>query len=151
MGARVIFEYDRIGDMLYVGKCRPYMGQDSDDIEDMVIARFNPDTDEVESFEVLFVSRRIVSHKPFRLDVPVAPGAINDCPVPPEFDCLVDPGSEWLTVPEAAVVGMELDTRPPQFPTYPGNRPADVSRFELQIHRGLMPTMLDLSELRSAD
>ena len=41
MGARVIFEYDRIGDMLYVGKCRPCVGQDSDNIEDMVIARFN--------------------------------------------------------------------------------------------------------------
>ena len=28
MGTRVIFEYDRIGNLLYVGKCRPYVGQD---------------------------------------------------------------------------------------------------------------------------
>ena len=82
----------------------------------------------------MFVSRRVVSHDPFRLDVLVAPGAINDCPVPPEFDCLADPGSEWLTVPRAAALGMELDTGLPQYPTCPGNRPADVSsRFELTL------------------
>lgn len=133
MDTLVSFAYDRIGDILFVEKCRPYPEQDSDDIEDMVIARFNPHSDEVESFEVLFVSGRVVSHDPFRLNIPVSPGAINGWPVPREFDCLVEPGSEWLTVPQAAVAGMELDTRPPKFPTYPGNRPADVSRFELTI------------------
>ena len=133
MAAQLTFTYDRIGDILFVGKCRPYREQDSDDIEDMVVARFNPHTDEVESFEVLFVSRRITSYDPFQMDIPVAAGAINDQPVPPEFNCLVQPGSKWLTLPQAAVVGMELDTRPPKFPTYPGNRSADVSRFELQL------------------
>lgn len=133
MATQLTFTYDRIGDILFVGKCKPYREQDSDDIEDMVVARFNPSTDEVESFEVLFVSRRIASHDPFQLDIPVATGAINDQPVPPEFDCLVQPGSKWLTLPHAAVVGMELDTRPPKFPTYPGNRPTDVSRFDLQL------------------
>ena len=131
MAARLIFAYDRIGDILFVGKCRPYREQDSDDIEDMVIARFNPHTDEVESFEILFLSGRITSHDPFQLNIPVAAGAINDQQVPAEFDCLVDSGSDWLTIPHAAVVGMELDTRPPKRPTYPGNRPADVSRFDL--------------------
>ncbi len=131
MGTQLIFSYDRIGDILFVGRCCPYREQDSDDIEDMVVARFNPDTGEVESFEVLFVSRRITSHDPFQLDIPVTAGEINDQPVPPEFDCLVQPRSKWLTVPKAAVVGMELDVRPPKFPTYPGNRPADISRYEL--------------------
>ena len=46
---------------------------------------------------------------------------------------LVRWSKEWLTVPEAAVVGMELDIKLPKFPTYPGNRPADASRFELGI------------------
>ena len=133
MATNLTFKYDRIGDILFVGRCRPYREQDSDDIEDMVIARFNPHTDEVESFEVLFLSGRITSHDSFQLDIPVAAGAINDQPVPPEFDCLVQPGSKWLTVPQAAAVGMELDTRPPKFPTYPGNRPADISRFELTL------------------
>lgn len=133
MDAQLTFCYDRIGDILWIEKCQPYQGQDSDDIENLVVARLNPDTDEVEGFDVLFASTRILSHRPFRLNIPIAPGVINDRPAAPEFDCLVDPGSEWLTVPEAAVVGMGLDTRPPKFPTYPGNRPADVSRFELEI------------------
>lgn len=133
MEAQLIFSYDRIGDILFIGRYCPYREQNSDDIEDMVIARFNPDTDEVESFEVLFVSRRITSHDPFQLDITVEPGAINDQPVPPEFDRLVQSGSKWLTVPKAAVVGMELDVKPPKFPTYPGNRPADISRFELTL------------------
>ena len=133
MAAQLTFAYDRIGDILFVGKSRPYQEQDSDDIEDMVIARFNPHTEEIESFEVLFLSGRIISHDPFQLSIPVAAGAINDQPVPPEFDCLVEPGLEWLTIPHAAVVGMELDTRPPKRPIYPGNRPADISRFELRL------------------
>ena len=133
METKLVFQYDRIGDILSVEICRPYPSQDSDDIEDMVVARLNPHTETVESIDVLFTSTRIVSHNPFRLNVPVAPGEINGWPAAPEFDFLVEPGSEWLTVPRAAVLGMELDTRPPKFPTYPGNRPADISRFELTI------------------
>ena len=133
MATKLTFQYDRIGDILSVEICRPYLGQDSDDIEDMVVARLNPHTETVESINVLFTSTRIISHNPFRLDVPIVPGAINGWPAAPEFNCLVEPSSEWLTVPQAAVLGMELDTRPPKFPTYPGNRPADVSRFELTI------------------
>ena len=133
MAAKLIFEYDRIGDILFIGKCRPYRGQETDEIYDSVVARLHAQTDVVESILILFLSTHILGLDPFRLDVPVASGAISDWPAAPEFDSLVDPGSEWLTVPEAAVVGMELDTRPPQRPTYPGNRPADVSRFELTI------------------
>ena len=87
----------------------------------------------MESIEVLFLSAHVLGCDPFRLDVPVAPGAINGWPAAPEFGYLVEPGSKWLTVPRAAVIGMELDVRPPQRPTYPGNRPADVSSFELTI------------------
>ena len=85
----------------------------------------------MEGIEVLFLATHLVSLDPFRLDVAVAPGAINGWPAAPEFDCLVQPGSKWLTLPRVAVSGMELDTRPPRFPTYPGNRPADISRFEV--------------------
>jgi hypothetical protein len=133
MDTQLTFCYDRIGDILWIGKCQSYRGQDSDDIENMVVARLNPDTNEVEGFEVLFASTRILSYDPFRLNIPVAPGTINGWPAAPEFNCLVASDSEWLTVPQAAVVGMELDVRPPQRPTYPGNRPADISRFELTI------------------
>ena len=133
MGANLTFQYDRIGDILTIEIRPPYRGQDSDEIGDSVVARFHPRTDIVEGIEVLFLSAHILSHDPFRLDVAVAPGAINGWPAAPEFDCLVQPDSEWLTLPGAAVSGMELDTRPPRFPTYPGNRPADISRFALAI------------------
>lgn len=133
MAAKLIFEYDRTGDILYIKRRRPYRGQESDEIADSVVARFHPQNDVVEILEILFLSTHITATSPFRLDIPIAIGLINGWPAAPEFDCLVEPGSKWLTVPQAAVVGMELDTRPPQFPTYPGNRPADISRFELAI------------------
>ncbi|MCE2499756.1 MAG: hypothetical protein J4G13_02710 [Dehalococcoidia bacterium] len=133
MDKKLIFEYDRIGDILLIRKCHPYRGQETDEIDDSVLAKLHPQTDVVECVHILFLSTHILSHNPFRLNIPIVSGAINGWPAAPEFNCLVDPGSEWLTVPRAAVLGMELDTRPPKFPTYPGNRPADVNRFELTI------------------
>ena len=133
MAEKLIFEYDRIGDMLFIRQSPHYRGQETDEIADSVIAKLNPQTDVVECVHIMFLSTQILSHDPFRLNVPVTSGAINGWPAAPEFNCLVDSRSEWLTVPRAAVVGMELDVRPPQRHTYPGNRPADVSRFELQL------------------
>ena len=133
MAEKLIFEYDRIGDMLFIRQRLPYRGQETDEIADSVVAKLNPQTDVVECVHIMFLSTQILSHDPFRLNIPVAPGAINGWPTAPEFNCLVDADSKWLTVPRSAVVGMELDARPPKRPTYPGDRPADVSRFELQL------------------
>ncbi len=133
MNANLTFKYDRIGDILSIEIHPPYREQDSDEIDDSVVARLHPQTDIVESIDILFLSTHIMSQDPFRLNISVAPGAINGWPAAAEFDCLIASGSKWLTVPQAAVVGMELDVRPPKFPTYPGNRPADISRFELTI------------------
>ena len=60
-------------------------------------------------------------------------------PAAAEFGCLVQPGSKWLTLPSAAVAALELDTRPPRFPTYPGDKPADVSRCELAVEMAAAP------------
>ncbi len=141
MAAKLIFEYDRIGDILYIKRRRPYRGQESDEIAVSVVARFHPQNDVVEILEILFLSTHITATSPFRLDILIATGLINGWPAAPEFDCLVEPGSKWLTVPQAAVVSMELDVRPPQFPTYPGNRPADISRFELAIDSAMPLTV----------
>ena len=100
----LIFEYDVEGDIMFVAKRRPYLGQDEDDIEDMVVARCHPYTDEVESIEILFFSTRVVSRNPVRLDIPVTKGAINGRPAAPAFECLVQPGSPWLTIPPDAVI-----------------------------------------------
>ncbi len=133
METSLTFQYDRIGDILNIEIRPPYQDQESEEIDDSVIARFHPQTDMVESIEILFLSTHILGDDPFRLNIPITPGAINGWPAAPEFNCLVQPDSNWLTVPKAAIIGMELDTRPPRFPTYPGNRPADISRFEMAI------------------
>ena len=104
MAATLRFEHDVAGNIMYIEKCPPYPGQDEDDIENGVIARRHPDTDEVESVMILFYSSRILTHEPLRLNIAVAEGAINDQPAASEFDRLVRPGSKWLTFPADAEI-----------------------------------------------
>jgi len=59
MAAKLTFEYDGVGDILYVGKCPPYKEQESEDIGDEVVARLNPQTGEVENLEILFFAARL--------------------------------------------------------------------------------------------
>jgi uncharacterized protein YuzE len=55
MAEKMIFKYDREADILYINKRAPYAEQESEELGDDVIARFNPDTGDVENVEVLFV------------------------------------------------------------------------------------------------
>jgi hypothetical protein len=59
VGEKLTFQYDGIGDIMYIEKVAPYVGQDSNEIGDEIIARFNPTTNEVESLEILFWSKRL--------------------------------------------------------------------------------------------
>jgi hypothetical protein len=59
MDGKLAFRYDKVGDIMYVEKCRPYAEQDSDEIGDEMVARFNPKTREIESIEILSWSKRI--------------------------------------------------------------------------------------------
>ena len=59
MGAKLAFQYDRQADILYTTSCPPYAEQESDELGDDVIARFNPDTGDIESLEILFFSTRL--------------------------------------------------------------------------------------------
>ena len=45
---------------LHYESCRPYAEQDSDELDDEIIARSNPETGQVESLEILFFSRRLL-------------------------------------------------------------------------------------------
>lgn len=69
MAARLIFQYDREADILYINKCPPYSEQESQEIGDEVIARLNPQTKEVESVEVLFFSTRLLRRDLFELPI----------------------------------------------------------------------------------
>jgi len=60
MAAKLTFQYDREGDILYINKRPPYAEQDSEELGDEVIARLNPQTGEVENLEILFFSTRLL-------------------------------------------------------------------------------------------
>ncbi|MEB3343204.1 DUF2283 domain-containing protein [Okeania sp.] len=54
MDSKLTFEYDRIGDTLYINKCTPYPEKESAEIEYGVVASFHPKTNEIENLEVMF-------------------------------------------------------------------------------------------------
>ncbi len=60
MAEKLNFTYDRDADVLYISSSPPYAEQDSEELEDEVVARLNPDTGEVEGIEVLFFSTRLL-------------------------------------------------------------------------------------------
>jgi hypothetical protein len=69
MEKRLSFRYDREADILHIDKCAPYAAQESEELGDEVIARINPDTDEIENLEVLFFSTRLLRYDLFDLPV----------------------------------------------------------------------------------
>lgn len=62
--------YDREADILHIDTCAPYAAQESEELGDEVIARFNPVTHVVENLEVLFFSTRLLRKE--LLDLPLA-------------------------------------------------------------------------------
>jgi uncharacterized protein YuzE len=69
MDEKLIFKYDREGDILYIDKVPPYAEQDTAELGDDVIARLNPTTGEIENLEVLFFSTRLLRSDLFELPV----------------------------------------------------------------------------------
>lgn len=70
MAEKLVFQYDQVGDILYINKCAPYAEQESEEIGDEMIARLNPISGEVENLEILFFSKRLLSAN-FLLELPV--------------------------------------------------------------------------------
>lgn len=69
MGTSLTFQYDREADILYINTCPPYPEQESEELDDEIIARFNPETDEIENLEVLFFSTRLLRQELFQLPI----------------------------------------------------------------------------------
>lgn len=63
------FEYDDKGDILYISKIKSYKEQESDEIQDGVIARLNPTTQEIESLEILSFKKRLAKDSSFTLPI----------------------------------------------------------------------------------
>jgi hypothetical protein len=66
METPLTFEYDDVGDILYINKVPPYPEQESEQLAYNVVVRRNPRTGSVESLEVLFFTRWL-----FKSDVKV--------------------------------------------------------------------------------
>jgi uncharacterized protein YuzE len=64
-----VFQYDKVGDILYIETCPTYPEQDSVELGDDVIARLNPKTRAVESLEILFYSTRLQVSNNFVLPI----------------------------------------------------------------------------------
>jgi hypothetical protein len=73
MAQELTFEYDRVGDILYVQTCPPYAEQESDELGDEMVGRFHPDTGALECVEILFFTKRFERRKtinvPFSVDM----------------------------------------------------------------------------------
>ena len=69
METNLTFQYDRDADILYVNTCTPYPEQESEELDDEIIARFNPDTRDIENLEVLFFSTRLLREGLFHLPI----------------------------------------------------------------------------------
>jgi hypothetical protein len=69
MGAKLIFEYDRHGDILYVSTRSPYAEQESEELADGIVARLNPATGGIENLEILLFSSWVEGEKSFELPV----------------------------------------------------------------------------------
>ncbi len=69
MDKNLTFRYDRVGDIFYIDLCPPYAEQESEEIGDEIIARLNPDSNEVENLEILFFSKRFAEKTLFELPI----------------------------------------------------------------------------------
>lgn len=69
MEGRLTFEYDPIGDILYIGKGKPYGEQESTELDFGVIARSHPGTGEIENLEILFFKKRIEQGEQLQLPI----------------------------------------------------------------------------------
>lgn len=78
METKLSFRYDRAADILYIDKRPPYRDQESEELNDEVVARLNPETGEIENLEVLFFSTRLLRSDlielPVSADLRVASG-----------------------------------------------------------------------------
>lgn len=59
MDKKLTFKYDSDADILVIHLRLPYAEQESEEIEEGVIASFKPETEEIESLEILFFMNRL--------------------------------------------------------------------------------------------
>ncbi|PNW44548.1 UNVERIFIED_CONTAM: DUF2283 domain-containing protein [Euhalothece sp. KZN 001] len=88
MEKNLTFRYDKVGDILYIDVSSPYPEQESEEIGDEIIARFNPQSGEVENLEILFFSKRLDNKTPFQLPVEAALKLVGEITSLPDHELL---------------------------------------------------------------
>jgi hypothetical protein len=58
MDKKLMLRYAKVGDILYIDTCSPYAAQESEELDNEMIARLNPISGNVENLEILFFSQR---------------------------------------------------------------------------------------------
>lgn len=69
MNTKLICRYDPIGDILYIDQCSPYADQESEEMDDEIIARLNPKTGVIENLAILFFSKWLRSQTLLELPI----------------------------------------------------------------------------------
>jgi len=69
MAQELTFQYDREADILYINTIPPYAEQESEELDDEVVARLNPQTGKIENLEILFFTSRLLRRELFSLPV----------------------------------------------------------------------------------
>jgi len=67
MDPRLSFQYDREADILHIDTRPPYPEQESQELDNEIIARLNPESGDVENLEVLFFSTRLLREELFSM------------------------------------------------------------------------------------
>lgn len=60
--------YEPVGDILTIQTCPSYAKQETEELEDEVVARLNPESGSIETLEILFFSKRI-EQQPLELPI----------------------------------------------------------------------------------
>ena len=111
MDARLRITYDKIGDILFMDVCRQHPGQDTDEIDDGVVAKFNRATGAIEFVEILFFGSRLKRPGEIRLPAIAAafrPAADPNGAAPPSC-----PDATLTIGYDHAADTLTLYTRPP--------------------------------------
>lgn len=69
MEKKLTFRYDREADILHIDKVTPYPEQESEELGEDIVARMNPETNEIENLEVMFFSTRLLRGDLFEIPV----------------------------------------------------------------------------------
>ena len=72
MAKGLVFRYDKVGDILYIDKVKPYATQESEELGDDIGVRRNPATSEVETIEILCFKQRLDAGEDIVLPLDVA-------------------------------------------------------------------------------